>query len=193
LRLGLFGGTFDPIHNAHLAIAREAVRVCRLDRLLIVPAAHPPHKVDKKTASYQHRFRMVELACDGQPKLEASRLEAGVGQSYSVNTVERFRTTLSKSDELFFVIGADAFAEIETWFRWRDLISLVDFIVVSRPGHIYAVPEGARVQRLETLSMETSSSDIRLRLALGQTHEELPPAVLAYIEAHHLYRTVSLS
>lgn len=190
MRLAIFGGTFDPIHLAHLAVAREAARRFGLDRVLFVPAAMPPHKAGVTLADYEDRYRMVELACADQPGLEASRLEAGTERSYSIYTIEKVRASLSPGGELFFVIGADAFAEIRTWLRWEDVVRAVEFIVVSRPGHRYAVPEGARVLRLETLELSVSSSEIRRKLAEGEASADLPPAVFAYIREHGLYRTV---
>ena len=188
MRLALFGGTFDPIHNGHLAVAREAARQFRLAKVLVIPASHPPHKTVLTRTAYPHRYRMVELACEGDPLLEASRLEEGSEYSYSLQTIRRMRERLDPGEEMFFLIGADAFAEIDTWHRWREVIGAVDFIVVSRPGHDYATPEGARVHRLETLALTTSSSDIRARLAAGDEDVDLPAAVLEYIRQNRLYR-----
>jgi len=187
LRLALFGGTFDPIHNGHLAIAREAARRCDLARVLFIPAALPPHKAHGTRAPYADRLHMVELACAGEPHFQASALEAGQSTNYSIDTIERLTQTLSSADRLFFLIGADAFAEIETWRRWRDVVQAVDFIVVSRPGGRYAVPAGARVERLDHIEVPTSSSEIRRRLAAGDREVDLPPAVLAYICERKLY------
>src|ERR1700728_126809 len=156
MRLALFGGTFDPIHNAHLTVAREAAAQFQLDQVWFVPAAHPPHKSDQTSASYQDRFRMTELACRADPRFVASRLEAADGKSYSVDTVERVRKL---GEEPFFIIGADAFADIATWHRWRDLVRLTEFIVVTRPGHQSPAPPGARPSRLETVALPVSSSD----------------------------------
>jgi nicotinate-nucleotide adenylyltransferase len=187
LRIAIFGGTFDPIHCAHLAVAREAARVFDLARVLFVPASRPPHKGGATAAGYEDRYRMVEMACQGEPRFEASRLEAGLERSYSIDTIERVLPTLEAGDELFFLIGADAFAEIGTWRRWRDVIRDVRFIVVARPGHDYAVPPGARVERLDTVGLPVSSSAIRARLAAGERPAELPPAVLEYIRERGLY------
>jgi nicotinate-nucleotide adenylyltransferase len=188
LRIALFGGTFDPIHNAHLTIARAAVSQCALDRIWFIPAARPPHKSGVTSTPYEHRYRMVELACAGEPRFEASRLEEGEQNSYSIETIRRVRASVDPGDELFFLIGADAFAEIHTWHQWRDVIASVAFIVVSRPGRSYQEPEGARVHRLEGMDLALSSSEIRRKLASGDDRIDVPPAVLTYIREHGLYR-----
>ena len=188
MRIALFGGTFDPIHNAHLEIAREAVRQFALGRVWFIPAAHPPHKSGVTSTPYEFRYHMVELACQGDPLFEASRLEQCEQNSYSIQTIERVRALLDGRDELFFLIGSDAFGEIRTWHRWRDVIASVEFIVVSRPGCTYQVPESARVHPLRGVDLPVSSSEIRRRLADGDDHVDVPPPVLAYIRDHRLYR-----
>jgi len=185
MRLALFGGTFDPIHNAHLTVAREAADQFQLDQVWFIPAAHPPHKPAHSSAGYEDRFRMTELACKTDPRFVASRLEEGEQKSYTIDTIERVR---AKGEEPYFIIGADAFAEITSWHRWQDLLRLADFIVVTRPGHHYRAPEGARVHRLDTVALPVSSSDIRRRLAAGQIPPQLPPGVAAYIADKGLYR-----
>ncbi len=185
MRLALFGGTFDPVHNAHLTVAREAADQFRLDQVWFVPAAHPPHKSDKTGASYEDRCHMVELACQTDPRFVLSRLEAGDGKSYSIDTIETVRAS---GQQPYFIIGADAFAEITAWHRWQDLVRLTDFIVVTRPGHEYQTPPGGRVHRLDTVALPVSSSGIRQRLAAGEIPAEVPPAVAQYIAAKGLYR-----
>ena len=128
---------------------------------------------------------MVELACAGEPRFVASRLEAGRQVSYSILTIEKLRTERPGA-ELFFVIGADAFAEIQTWKRWQELMTLTSFIVAGRPGAKYAVPVGATVYRLD-MEMDISSSRIRRILAEGAQDLPLPHAVEEYISEHHLY------
>jgi nicotinate-nucleotide adenylyltransferase len=186
-RICLFGGTFDPIHSAHLRIAQEAALRFELSRVLFVPAGSPPHKTAAGLTPYEDRFRMVEIACRFYPLFEASRLEEGEERSYTIDTVKRFRATLEPADRLFFLIGADAFEEIETWKNWRELIRLIEFIVVTRPGGSYRVPDGAVVHPLEGLELPISSSSIRARLAAGLPTPELPSEVRAFIEARHLY------
>jgi len=188
MKPAIFGGTFDPIHAAHLVVAREATTQMGLDRVLFVPAARPPHKSESTSASYEDRYRMVELACAGEPAFEPSRLEEGDRPSFSIDTIERLRAGLKDGDRLFFLIGADAFSEIGTWHRWKDVIRQVEFIVVTRPGHEYAVPQGAVVHRLETVALPVSSSEIRHQLEAGERPVHLPDAVYQYIRAHRLYR-----
>ena len=180
----MLGGTFDPVHNAHLAIARAAADRCSLDRVLFVPAANPPHKNGSQGASYQDRLRMVELACEADPRFEASRLEEDPGPSYSILTIEK---VLAPGTHVFFIIGSDAFADIRTWYRWQDVVRSVEFIVVNRPGAHYEIPPGARVLPLDGIDMPVSSSAIREELAAGRVSQELPPKVMEYIAARGLY------
>ncbi len=187
MKIAIFGGTFDPVHNAHIAVAATALERFALDRVLLIPAANPPHKDIRQMEAYEHRYRMVELACAGTEGLEPSRLEAGVEKSYSIQTIERVRNVLQPEDQPFFLIGADAFAEVRTWFRWEEVIRMVEFIVVSRAGHQYETPPGAVVHRLETVSMDVSSSEIRDRIARGIRPPDLSDAVFDYIREHRLY------
>jgi nicotinate-nucleotide adenylyltransferase len=183
----LFGGTFDPIHLAHLRIAEEAQKRYALDRILFVPAGNPPHKEAAGLTPYEDRYRMVEIACQPYPGFVASRLEAGRRPSYTIDTLRRVRKDLDRSDRLFFLVGGDAFDELKTWKGWQELVQLTEFIVVSRPESKYRVPEGARVHRLDGLALPVSSSTIRARLATGEATPELPPEVRAFIEKRGLY------
>jgi nicotinate-nucleotide adenylyltransferase len=184
MRIAILGGTFDPIHRAHLIVGREAADQFHLDRILFIPAGNPPFK--QAAASFAHRLKMVEAACEGEPRFVASRLEEGDKKSYSIDTIERVR---AEGGDLYFVIGADAFAEIASWHRAGDVIRSVEFIVVTRPGHQYEIPPGAKVHRLETLALPDSSSEIRRALARGETPPDLPPKVADYIRKNGLYRT----
>jgi nicotinate-nucleotide adenylyltransferase len=184
MRTAIFGGTFDPIHSAHLIVAHEAAEAFALDQVLFIPAANPPHK--EAGTPYEDRFRMVELACASDPRFIPSRLEDGRERSYSILTIERLQ---ARGESLFFIIGADAFADIRSWYRWGDVVAGVEFIVVTRPGHVYDCPPGARVHRLETVALPVSSSEIRQELAKGRPPADLPPAVADYIQARGLYRS----
>lgn len=187
LDIALFGGTFDPVHKAHLAVARAARDRLGFDTVLMIPAAVQPHKLHRITESWEHRYRMVELACAGEDRIEASDLEAGTARSYTIDTVGRLRAAVGQEPNLWFIIGADAFAEIATWHRSGDLIRELQFVVVARPGHEYEIPEGARVRVLSSVNMDVSSSAIREKLLRGEQPEELPPPVFEYIREHGLY------
>ncbi len=186
MKTAIFGGTFDPVHSAHIEMARQAADRFQLDRVLFIPAGNPPHK--HADTSFEDRYRMVELACTADPRFIASRLEEGERKSYSIDTIERVK---ADAGNVFFIIGADAFAEIQTWRRWQDVVRAVEFIVVARPGHEIVSPPGATVHRLETVELPVSSSGIRDALVHGETPSELPHAVANYIRANGLYRRVS--
>ncbi len=189
--LALFGGTFDPVHNAHLRIAEAAADRCGLERVLFIPSGRPPHRAEGTFAPYEDRYAMVQLACACDSRFEPSRLEASSEKSYSIHTIEKARA--AHTGPLYFLIGADAFAEIETWYMWHKVVEAVTFIVVSRPGAEYRVPALARIVRLAEVSLAISSSEIRRGLAQGTPQTSLPTAVAAYIEAHGLYRSLENS
>jgi len=137
VNIALFGGTFDPIHNGHLQAAKAAARRFRLDRVLFVPSGNPPHKRHQRLTPYAHRFAMVSLACGGEKKFIPSLLEAPRADGklqYSVDTARAVRRTLGARDRLFFLIGLDAFFDLQQWKEPERLLALVEFIVVSRPG-----------------------------------------------------------
>lgn len=191
-RTCLFGGTFDPIHRAHVRIGQEALRTFHLDRVVFVPAGNPPHKDAATLAPFEDRYQMVRLACEGRHGLEVSRAEASSDLSYTVDTVARFARCLKTGGRLFFLIGSDAFDEIETWHNWPELVRLTEFIVVARPGHEYRIPRGGRVLRLDGLALPVSSSGIRSRLAVRGPTPELSSAVRKYIDIHGLYGAKSV-
>jgi nicotinate-nucleotide adenylyltransferase len=130
---------------------------------------------------------MAELACAAEPRFEVSRLEENTERSYSIETIEKLRAQMAPDDELFFIIGADAFAEVQTWRRWRDVANGVHFLVVSRPGCDYGTPPEVRCDRLDDLQLDVSSSAIRRDLAEGRRPADLPAEVLRYILSHHRY------
>jgi nicotinate-nucleotide adenylyltransferase len=189
----LFGGTFDPIHNAHLEIARAAADRFDLARILFVPAANPPHKPGGASASWDDRVRMVELACAADPRFEVSLVEApdpaNDAPSYTILTIEKLKA--SGFSPLSFLIGADAFAEIRNWYRWQDVVGAVEFIVVTRSGAgpDGDIPAGAIVHELSGLDLAVSSSEVRRLVSVNLVPIPVPPAVLAYIRKHGLYQS----
>lgn len=158
MNVALFGGTFDPIHRGHLAVARAAAERYKLGRIHFVPADIPPHKQKQPLTPYYHRFAMISLALAGEKSFLASLLEApeiiqseGKLASYSIDTVRRFKQSLKKSDRLFFLIGIDAFLDIAKWRSPAELLSECEFIVASRPKYSLsdvakALPESMRPQ-----------------------------------------------
>lgn len=184
----LFGGTFDPVHIGHLRIANEALKSFALAQVTFVPAANPPHKDAAAVTPFEDRFRMLTIACAPYPSFAVSRAEANQEPSYTINTLEQYRQQMQPDDELFFLIGADAFDEIQTWRRWQDVLALTNFIVVSRPGKTYEIPAGARVFPLDGIELPMSSSEIRRRLREGEPAPEVPAEVREFIESRGLYR-----
>jgi nicotinate-nucleotide adenylyltransferase len=194
MKTAIFGGTFDPVHSAHLEIARAAADHFQLDRVLFIPAGAPPHK--RTGTPYRDRYAMVELACQADPRFISSRLEARTKvKSYTIDTLERIREERRALalEPLYLIIGADAFSEVESWYRWKDVIAAVEFIVVARPGHKIIGPAKAVIHPLESLALEVSSSEIRKQLTRGEMPKEVPKKVAEYIRAHKLYQPDELS
>lgn len=212
MRLGVFGGTFDPVHLAHLRCAEEAREALKLDRVLFVPAANPPHKPGRQLTPGEHRLAMVRLALAGNRAFRASSIEIDrPGHSYSVDTLRLLRKRLPPSTEIVFLLGIDAFREIHTWKEYRALFALADLAVLSRPPHrvsslrglllvatrrdfCYENPQtlrhvsGSRVRFLRLTALDISASAIRQRIDCGQSVRYLVPAsVERYIHRHRLY------
>lgn len=199
LRVGLFGGSFDPVHEGHLALARAAVRVASLDRVLFAPAADSPFKAGRMQASGEDRAAMVALAIAGEPRFELCRadLDRG-GVSYSVDLVESVKASLPPDAELFFVLGADALAGLHRWHRAADLVRLCRFLSFGRRGtEIDPAALGfdpATNARLAAdwhpdFDAPDSSTAIRRRAAAGEPLDGLvPPAVARYVAERGLYR-----
>ncbi len=200
--LGVMGGTFDPIHIGHLAIAEEARESLELDRILFVPAGRPPHKPAGTAADPERRFVMVQLAIADNPAFAVSRIEIDrPGPSYTVDTVE----ALGADDvtELTLILSAETFSELPTWREPERILDAARLAVVPREGYPAPDPQWlakafpgreARVAYLDGPLVGVSSTDIRERLQAGRSIRYLvPAAVETYIAANHLYRTRSES
>jgi len=211
-RLGLLGGTFDPIHHGHLDAAQAAYSALGLDHVLVIPAHDPPHRDDPRTSAF-HRFAMVALAIDQVPWMRASDHELlRSGPSYTVDTLQTLHAAGLQPSQLFFILGGDAFAEIGSWRSYPDVLDSANFVVISRPGTdagaaLARVPElrpriqppgAAAADPLKTWiypvdahTRDVSSTRIRARLAADERIDDLVPAAVArHIVAHHLYRAV---
>jgi nicotinate-nucleotide adenylyltransferase len=210
-RIGIVGGTFDPIHIGHLDAAEAAREALGLDRIMLVPSFEPPHRPLAPQASPFHRFAMTALTASGMPSYEASDLELQAGgPSYTIDTLGRLQRSGFTADELFFVTGADAFAEIATWKGYPDLMREAHFVVVSRPGHaagrlgtvlpaLSSYMRGAgtfkdhptgppSIVLVERPTADVSSTAVRQACAEGRPLDGLVPAlVAAHILRHGLY------
>jgi nicotinate-nucleotide adenylyltransferase len=208
-RIGIFGGTFDPVHIGHLRSALEVAEFMALDELRLVPSARPPHR-EAPQVSAQDRLAMVELAVAGLPPLRVDDRELKRDKpSYSIDTLESLRSELAADDQLFLLIGWDAFCGLPTWHRWSELLEHCHILVLQRPDADSEAPETLRNLLAarsisDPLAMEgpagqisfiwqtplaVSATQIRTLLASGKSVRFLlPDAVLTYIHAHGLYR-----
>ena len=192
-KIGVLGGTFDPIHIGHLAIGNEALWRCGLDRVLFVPAADPPHKTNLRRAPSEARAEMVRLAVAGNPSFELSRVELDrPGKSYTIDTLRILKEDLGCFTDLVLVIGADSATELSGWHRPDEVLSLAHVVVAGRPGCVaeQVQPDlASRMSFLETPLLDVSSTDIRDRVTRGEPIRYLvPDQVAEYISTHELYR-----
>ncbi len=214
MKIGLFGGTFDPIHWGHLRSAEEVSEAFGLDRVFFIPASIPPHKRGQTTTPVQDRLKMVRLAVAKNRRFAVSTVEISrPGISYSIDTFRNFAGKLHKGDSLYFIIGLDAFREIGTWKDFADLFPLCNFIVTSRPGSkdgdplrgtgiavkklfcydpiesCYRHGSGSRLFFFQLTDIDISASEIRNRVKEGQSIRYLVPSrVESYIKEAGLYR-----
>ena len=214
MRVGFYGGSFDPPHNGHLAVARAAAHGFALDKVLLAPTARQPLKPQGAEAAYPDRLAMVQLLCVGEPGLQASELEAPspseaspadssaarpnyTRPNYTIDTLRHLRAQLEPRDEIFVVVGIDAFLELERWRDPRGLLAAAQWLVVARPEFAperlaamqLSAAERARVHLLTDVQVPVSATEIRRRLQAGEDCSDwLPPRVLAYIREHGLYK-----
>ncbi|MBI1977825.1 MAG: nicotinate-nucleotide adenylyltransferase [Candidatus Omnitrophica bacterium] len=191
MRIGMLGGTFDPIHEGHLALARAALKELRLDRLIFIPAfRHPLEQKDRKTvASPEARLEMVRLAVRGESQFELSDCEIKrKGISYTVDTLREFRSLYPKPHELYFLTGGDWGKNLSRWKDIRTIFSLARFVVARRPGFDIS-PLPKEVEFLDFIPLDISSTAIREKLKKGASVSSLvPKQVLEYMIQHKLYQ-----
>ncbi|MBN1137036.1 MAG: nicotinate-nucleotide adenylyltransferase [Anaerolineae bacterium] len=197
-RLGILGGTFDPIHHAHLVAAEEACYQLGLGLVLFMPAGAPPHKPGHPVSAAHHRLRMIELAIAGQPHFAISGMDLNrPGPSYTVEALHLLRREWGPTPIFFFIEGADSLAELSNWYRPERLIELAEIAVVDRPGVQVDLVDleqrlpglSARLHWVRMPLLDISASDIRARVRDGRPISYLvPAAVEAYIVEHGLYK-----
>ncbi len=214
MRIGLFGGTFDPIHWGHLRSAEEVREALSLDRILFIPASRPPHKKGQHTTPAHHRLQMVRLAVKKNPRLRVSTVEIKRGGvSYSIDTLRYYARAVKGSNSYYFILGSDAFREIASWKNFRDIFPLCHFVVTSRPGsgnsnslrqtpvavqklfcydlkrRIYRHRSGTDLYFVKLTDIAISASGVRRRVQEGKSIRYLVPLeVEAYIKKRGLYR-----
>ncbi len=199
MRIALYGGTFDPVHIGHLEIARRVSRVFEIDTVVFIPAQVAPHKVGRPVTEPIHRYAMLALATQADPRLVVSTFELDApDRRYTVDTVEHFQRELGDSNELFFIMGADSWSEVTTWRDWERLLTMINHIVVTRPGfessksHVGEL--GERVVFTDAVMLDISATNIR-RMASEGRYEDLagllPGPVLEYIRKYQIYRELN--
>jgi nicotinate-nucleotide adenylyltransferase len=188
MRIGILGGTFNPVHNGHLAFARQARRRLRLDKVVFVPVNTPPHKPRTGILPARERYKMVRMAIEGRPDFEISDYEIRrPGPSYSVKTLEFFRKRYGKAARLFFLAGADSLKDLKDWKDLKRILSLADFVVAKRSG--YKITKFAGVKALRIKTPDISSSLVRSRIKNGLGIKGLvPQTVCDYITKKDFYR-----
>ena len=213
-RLGVLGGTFDPIHLGHLDAGDAACAALSLDAILLIPAHDPPHRPIDPRASVYHRFALVSLAIAGRDAYRVSDMElVRQGPSYTADTLRSLHAEGWRASQLFFILGSDAFAEIAAWYGFPSFLDLAHFVVIARPGttietaaartpqlrarmcgapHGESIADGpTRIFLVEAPTHDASSTAIRERLAAAKPIDDLVPAPVArHILKHHLYGAV---
>ena len=200
-RVLLFGGTFDPIHNGHLIVARSAAEQLGIARIILIPSAVPPHKSPTTISTAQHRLKMTELAVQTDPMFDVSDCELQrQGPSYTLETLMHFRKTHGPHNELFWLIGADTIKELAIWYRLAELVETCTIVTARRPNSdcddlsaLHGPLTTEQIERLQTHMLDTplieiSATDIRQRICRNESIRYMVPQPVAdYIAEHRLY------
>lgn len=210
-RIAFYGGSFDPVHNGHIKIAQELVKLFKLDEFVFIPAYHAPHKKDKKPTSAFQRYAMLCLATKDESRIGVSKVELDLpSSSYTIETLTKLKTALPRK-RIFFVMGADSWQEITTWHEWEKVLTIVNIIVVTRPpieiNFSHVTPEikerivdlrgkmdieledGIKIYVTDAVSLELSSTEIRdkIRREAESWHDDVPLEVGNYIDKYTVY------
>lgn len=200
MKVGIMGGTFDPIHFGHLAIAESAREIFSLDEILFIPSARPPHKTENKITSEVHRLMMTYLAIQSNKYFQVSPMEfMRDGLSYTLDTVDALHKKFGANTELFFIIGADSMADLPKWYKAKELVQKVHFIAAARPGvevnldelqKFFGVEGMKHIHQIATPGLEISSTDLREKIKHGRSIKYLVPEVVEeYIYKEQIYST----
>ena len=194
-RVALYGGTFDPVHAGHTAVARGLLKLFALDEVLFIPAYVAPHKRDRRVSPAHDRYAMLALATQGEERFRVSAVELNAPERpYTVETLSSFRERAGESVRLFFVMGADSWEEITTWREWERVLTLADTIVVTRPEEVGVELEksgGPRVFLSDASNVDVSATAVRAAVEGGELNKSdalVAPAVAEYIKKYRLYR-----
>lgn len=199
MKVGILGGTFDPIHLGHLATAESVREIFKLDEILFIPAARPPHKVNNNVTAEVHRLMMTFLATKSNEKFQVSPMEIlRDGLSYTLETVNELHKKFGASTELFFIIGADSLRDLPTWYHSRELVEKCHFIATTRPNvevnfsdvkNFFGKLGTEKIHQVTTPGIEISSTEIRRRVQAGLSIKYLVPEVVEeYIIKENLYK-----
>ena len=215
-RIALYGGTFDPVHTGHVEIARRVLQLFEIEKVVFIPAQMAPHKIGRPVTEPIHRYAMLALATQEDPRLLISTFELDApDRRYTVDTVEHFQRVLGDSTELFFLMGADSWAEITTWREWERLLAMTNHIIVTRPGYEPVTTHvgehedrivdlrnsvelnsrgNTRIYLTDIVMNDASATHIRRLAREGRTDElvnVVPGPVLEYIKKYGIYRELN--
>jgi nicotinate-nucleotide adenylyltransferase len=212
-RIALYGGTFDPVHLGHLEVARKVCELFEIEKVLFLPAQVAPHKLGKTVTDPIHRYAMLALATQDEPKLAVSTFEIeAANRRYTVDTLDHFLRTQGDTSDLFFIMGADSWVEVTSWRDWKRLLTMVNHIVVTRPGYSLTGPaevsdrivdlrsndkqvvpdvQGKKIYLTDVVMKAVSATQIRSLASKGRYDELaslLSPPVVKYIEKYGIYQ-----
>jgi len=202
VKIGILGGTFDPIHYGHLIIAEEIREFCKLDKVIFIPTGLPPHKTGRRVTDPEHRYNMLTAATASNPKFDVSRVEIDrEGYTYTVDTLKQLKGIYGQNSEVFFITGADVIHELLTWKEYMQVFTMCEFIAAFRPGidrevfvrEINSLQDNysAKIHMVETPVIDISSTDIRKRICDNKTIKYLvPESIEDYIRKFGLYKNL---